>query len=50
MLGDPDDLQELLAARQHAPERNAANPAASQRLDELEARVAALEERLARLE
>ncbi|RMQ63580.1 hypothetical protein ALQ01_05209 [Pseudomonas savastanoi pv. glycinea] len=50
LLGDPDDLQELLAARQHAPERNAANPAASQRFDELEARVAALEERLARLE
>ncbi|AHG41465.1 hypothetical protein N018_15210 [Pseudomonas syringae CC1557] len=50
LLGDPQDMQELLAARQQQPERGTANPAASQRIDELEARVAALEERLARLE
>ncbi|KPY63450.1 hypothetical protein ALO94_04463, partial [Pseudomonas syringae pv. spinaceae] len=51
LIGDPEDLQDLLAARQQAPERgNAASPAATQRLDELEARIAALEERLARLE
>ncbi len=47
LLGDPQDRQELLATRQQPPERGAANPAASQRIDELEARVAALEERLA---
>ncbi|RMQ40783.1 hypothetical protein ALQ04_00868 [Pseudomonas cichorii] len=46
-LGDPADLQELLAARQNPPERAAPS---SERLDELEARIAALEERLARLE
>nr|WP_244159000.1 DUF480 domain-containing protein [Pseudomonas cannabina] len=50
LLGDPQDRQELLATRQQPPERGAANPVASQRIDELEARVAALEERLARLE
>ncbi|WP_059003210.1 YceH family protein [Pseudomonas syringae] len=51
LIGDPEDLQDLLAARQQTPERgNATSPAATQRLDELEARVAALEERLARLE
>ncbi|KEZ73915.1 hypothetical protein C5I_0110145 [Pseudomonas syringae pv. syringae FF5] len=49
-LGDPESLQELLAARQQAPERQSASPAANSRIDELEARVAALEERLARLE
>ncbi|WP_439852922.1 YceH family protein [Pseudomonas syringae] len=49
LLGDPQDMQALLEARQQQPERGAAHPAAS-RIDELEARVAALEERLARLE
>ncbi|MCV4340965.1 YceH family protein [Pseudomonas capsici] len=48
-LGDPADLQDLLAARQNQPERQSAS-ASSERLDELEARIAALEERLARLE
>ncbi|GFM71087.1 UPF0502 protein [Pseudomonas cichorii] len=48
-LGDPADLQELLAARQNQPERSSSS-ASSERLDELEARIAALEERLARLE
>jgi uncharacterized protein YceH (UPF0502 family) len=49
-LGDPADLEELLAARQNAPERSAPNSASSDRIDELEARIAALEERLTRLE
>ncbi|GFM81190.1 UPF0502 protein [Pseudomonas cichorii] len=48
-LGDPADLEELLAARQNQPERVSAS-ASSERIDELEARIAALEERLARLE
>ncbi|MBN6712576.1 YceH family protein [Pseudomonas capsici] len=48
-LGDPADLQELLAARQNQPERSSSS-ASNERLDELEARIAALEERLARLE
>ncbi|MBX8486189.1 YceH family protein [Pseudomonas cichorii] len=48
-LGDPADLQDLLAARQNQPERQSVS-ASSERLDELEARIAALEERLARLE
>jgi uncharacterized protein YceH (UPF0502 family) len=49
-LGDPADLEELLAARQSAPERSSGGSASSERIDELEARIAALEERLARLE
>lgn len=51
-LGEAEDLNALLAARQHAPERSAAAATAADtsRLDELEARIAALEERLARLE
>jgi hypothetical protein len=52
-LGDPADLEELLVARQNQPERASGNstaPASTERLDELEARIAALEERLARLE
>ncbi|MBX8575266.1 YceH family protein [Pseudomonas cichorii] len=48
-LGDPADLQDLLAARQNQPERQSVS-ASSERLDELEARIAALEERLAKLE
>ncbi|KPX45808.1 hypothetical protein ALO68_02657 [Pseudomonas syringae pv. helianthi] len=50
LLGDREELQALLAARQQTTERHSATPAANQRLDELEAHVAALEERLARLE
>lgn len=50
-LGNADDLQEILTARQnqanHSP---SANTASAERLDELEARIAALEERLAKLE
>ncbi|HEX8593945.1 MAG TPA: DUF480 domain-containing protein [Pseudomonas sp.] len=49
-LGSPEDLQELLANRPHVSERSAGNAPSSERLDELEARIAALEERLARLE
>ncbi|MEE4098237.1 YceH family protein [Pseudomonas viridiflava] len=49
-LGNPEDLQALLAQRQNAPERSTATAASNERIEELEARVAALEERLARLE
>lgn len=49
-LGEPEDLQALLAARQHSPERATVAPVDTTRLDELEARIVALEERLARLE
>ncbi|MBD8495869.1 DUF480 domain-containing protein [Pseudomonas syringae] len=47
-MGSEDDLQALLANRAQAPERSA--PPSCERLDELEARIVALEERLARLE
>ncbi|BAP44682.1 PF04337 family protein [Pseudomonas sp. StFLB209] len=47
-LGSEADLQALLDSRQQAPERSAS--ASSDRLDELEARIAALEARLAQLE
>ncbi|WP_122410390.1 YceH family protein [Pseudomonas viridiflava] len=49
-LGNPEDLQALLAQRQNAPERSTATAASNERIEELEARVAALEERLARIE
>lgn len=50
-LGSADDLQEILAARQSHPERTScAGSAPTERLDDLEARIAALEERLAKLE
>lgn len=49
-LGDPADIESILAARQNSPERSASTAASSERMDELEARVAALEERLSRLE
>lgn len=50
-LGEPGDLQALLSARQAAPaERPAPTSVDTKRLDELEARVAALEARLAQLE
>ncbi|WP_248806229.1 YceH family protein [Pseudomonas sp. MWU13-2100] len=49
-LGDPADIEAILAARQQGPERNAAGAVSVERIEELEARVAALEERLARLE
>ncbi|MCD5976717.1 YceH family protein [Pseudomonas quasicaspiana] len=50
-MGNAEDLQEILAARQNQPERvSLASNASTERLDELEARIAALEERLAKLE
>jgi uncharacterized protein YceH (UPF0502 family) len=50
-LGDAADLEAILAARQTpASERSSGSSATSERIDELEARIAALEERLAKLE
>ncbi|WP_434629940.1 DUF480 domain-containing protein [Pseudomonas sp. Z1-29] len=50
-MGDPADIEAILAARQHPIERSGAGSGVSlERLEELEARIAALEERLARLE
>jgi hypothetical protein len=51
-LGDPEDIEAILAARNNPSERSTGttNAASAERIDELEARVAALEERLARLE
>ncbi|SEM68990.1 hypothetical protein SAMN04487857_10467 [Pseudomonas sp. ok272] len=48
-LGDPADIDAILAARQYPVERGAAGVSV-ERIEELEARIAALEERLARLE
>ena len=49
-LGDPADIEVILAARQNPAERSAGSGVSVERIEELEARVAALEERLARLE
>ncbi|MCG6577532.1 DUF480 domain-containing protein [Pseudomonas sp. AF32] len=49
-LGDPADIEAILAARQHPVERGTASGVSLERIEELEARIAALEERLARLE
>ncbi|WP_248747931.1 DUF480 domain-containing protein [Pseudomonas sp. MWU12-2037] len=49
-LGGPADIEAILAARQQGPERSAAGAVSVERIEELEARIAALEERLARLE
>ncbi|WP_397448720.1 YceH family protein [Pseudomonas sp. NA-150] len=51
-LGDADDIEAILAARQNQPERAAGGTVSIsvERWEELEARVAALEERLAKLE
>jgi uncharacterized protein YceH (UPF0502 family) len=51
-LGDPDDMEAIMAARQNpSSERSASgNTALAERVQELEARIAALEERLAKLE
>jgi hypothetical protein len=50
-LGDQEDIDAILAARQSPPERaGGGSTASNERLDELEARIAALEERLSRLE
>lgn len=50
LLGDPADLQAIMEARSSHVERPAASAYDESRLDALEARVAELEERLARLE
>lgn len=49
-LGDPEDIEAILATRKNQPERVSDGAASIARLDELEARIAALEERLAKLE
>lgn len=50
-MGDPADLEAILAARQNPVERSSGGSSAlAERVEELEARIAALEERLARLE
>lgn len=49
-LGDPTDIEAILAARQNPAERGASSGVSVERIEELEARIAALEERLARLE
>ncbi|MNP54187.1 hypothetical protein D3C76_1487220 [compost metagenome] len=49
-LGDPADIEAILAARQNPVERGSASGVSLERIEELEARIAALEERLARLE
>ncbi|MGN8344424.1 YceH family protein [Pseudomonas sp. SMV71] len=48
-MGDPADIEAILAARQHPTERHSGG-VSLERFEELEARIAALEERLARLE
>ncbi|CAI8923638.1 hypothetical protein EMIT0P253_40008 [Pseudomonas sp. IT-P253] len=47
-MGDPADIEVILAARQNPVERSSG--VSVERIEELEARIAALEERLARLE
>ncbi|OLF52854.1 YceH family protein [Pseudomonas chlororaphis] len=49
-LGDPADIEAILAARQNPVERSSASGVSAERIEELEARIAALEERLAKLE
>ncbi len=51
-LGDPADMEAILAARQGGSERatGSSSGVSLERIEELEARIAALEERLARLE
>ena len=50
VLGDPADLQAVLAARASEPQRATAGGQQDERLEALEARIASLEERLAQLE
>jgi len=49
-MGDPADIEAILAARHQPAERNTAGGVSLERIEELEARIAALEERLGRLE
>ncbi|MND69482.1 hypothetical protein D3C80_609580 [compost metagenome] len=48
-LGDPAEIEAILAARQQGPERSAGGAVSAERIEALEARIAALEERLAAL-
>ena len=50
-LGDPADMEAIMAARPFSSERSSGGQSGlSERVDELQARIAALEERLAKLE
>ncbi|MGE8414467.1 MAG: YceH family protein [Pseudomonas sp.] len=49
-LGDPADIEAILAARGNPVERSTGSSVSLERIEELEARITALEERLARLE
>ncbi|MGH8383504.1 YceH family protein [Pseudomonas sp.] len=49
-LGDPADIEAILAARQQGPERSTGGAVSLERIEALEARIAALEERLAAFE
>ncbi len=49
-LGGPVDMDALLATRQSNSERSSSGSVSQERIEELEARITALEERLARLE
>lgn len=49
-LGDPAEIETILAARQQGTERSAGGAVSLERIEALEARIAALEERLAALE
>lgn len=50
-IGDPADMETILAARQNPSERaSGGSSALAERVEELEARIAALEERLVKLE
>ncbi len=49
-LGDPADIEAILAARQNPVEHSSGSGVSAERIEELEARIAALEERLAKLE
>jgi uncharacterized protein YceH (UPF0502 family) len=49
-LGDPAEIEAIIAARGSPVERGAVSGVSVERIEELEARIAALEERLAQLE
>ncbi|MDF0731659.1 DUF480 domain-containing protein [Pseudomonas entomophila] len=49
-LGDPAEIEAILAARQHGGERGPGGAVSEERIEALEARIAALEARLAQLE
>lgn len=49
-LGDPADIEAIIAARQQPSERNSHSGVSLERFEALEARIAALEARLAQLE